>query len=758
MKKILFLIAFLASFAALAQTIPASRVTTSTDKNFATDIEKGNLDQTSALGTIISDDFNRGSLGSNYTKVGSTGTFTITSNQLVIAAGINTLTEYERYNAYGNTNLENWTADFDLVPGTINSTSYGVWFGLQSQAAAGLAYSVQVGFLLDATNKGKIVYYYNNATTNSQTSTTALTVAAADVTHVTVTLLKNVIITTWTSPNKTAITHTLTIPVAYPIANFIIPNGGHFAFGAIGGSHTVDNLVIASRAKKKADWLLIGDSIWKGYNLANINDRAADVIASQCEGSFQVYAQGGNRVDEVNTAEVIALAPRNILVNIGTNNLGNGDSQASYATKFATMMSAFTGAGYVLGTNLFVGTLIPRNSNDVTAYNTGLTSTYASGLVDFNLVLRAASGTGINASLSPDGTHPNQAGNQLLAQTFINRFASSLKMKAINNGLVNLVTAYSNKVGLGLNNQSPNYILDVYNTASQIRFGASLTDAGGYLTSVADNSSFLSAGASFDATNWKARATTAGFIGINGNAVQFFGNSGLTVGSNMSPTSVASISPTGLRVGDTGAALHPIDAFSATKSQAHFSINGADIGGYLVSTGASVLTVSGGAAYDISGVLWRAKATTASFYTLQGGEIDFFGNTGLTVGNTFTPTGLGSITPTGWYVGTPSGIPTSTLQIGGSFATFSRSITALRTLDITDQTVFANGTFTVTLPTAVGIADREYLIKNTGSGTITIATTSSQTIDGSTTQSLATQYKYIRVKSDGAAWYIIANN
>jgi len=49
-----------------------------------------------------------------------------------------------------------------------------------------------------------------------------------------------------------------------------------------------------------------------------------------------------------------------------------------------------------------------------------------------------------------------------------------------------------------------------------------------------------------------------------------------------------------------------------------------------------------------------------------------------------------------------------------------------------------SGTFTVTLPTAVGFTGQEYVIKNSGAGAITVATTSSQTIDGVTTQILST--------------------
>lgn len=60
---------------------------------------------------------------------------------------------------------------------------------------------------------------------------------------------------------------------------------------------------------------------------------------------------------------------------------------------------------------------------------------------------------------------------------------------------------------------------------------------------------------------------------------------------------------------------------------------------------------------------------------------------------------------------------------------YYRAITSATTLTNTDWTIdCTTGTFTVTLPTAVGILGRPYTIINSGSGSITLATTSSQTI------------------------------
>lgn len=85
--------------------------------------------------------------------------------------------------------------------------------------------------------------------------------------------------------------------------------------------------------------------------------------------------------------------------------------------------------------------------------------------------------------------------------------------------------------------------------------------------------------------------------------------------------------------------------------------------------------------------------------------------------------------------------------------------TATYTATESDHTIDCTAnTFTVTLPTAVGITGREYVVKNSGAGNITVGTTSSQTIDGATSYSLATQYKYVTVQSTGSNWVIIGGN
>lgn len=79
-----------------------------------------------------------------------------------------------------------------------------------------------------------------------------------------------------------------------------------------------------------------------------------------------------------------------------------------------------------------------------------------------------------------------------------------------------------------------------------------------------------------------------------------------------------------------------------------------------------------------------------------------------------------------------------------------------------DSLVLVNGTsaFTTTLPTAVGVAGKRYTIKRvdeTLANAVTIATTSSQTIDGVTTLKLMTKYEEFTVESDGSNWHTVSH-
>lgn len=110
----------------------------------------------------------------------------------------------------------------------------------------------------------------------------------------------------------------------------------------------------------------------------------------------------------------------------------------------------------------------------------------------------------------------------------------------------------------------------------------------------------------------------------------------------------------------------------------------------------------------------------------------------------------------------PTGTPCPVVTAGGMLSP-ARSVSNTGAVATADDTLFisaSSGAVTRTLPTAVGCVGKRFTAKKTDSSAnaVTVATTSSQTIDGATTYSLGAQYKYVTVESDGANWQIVANN
>jgi hypothetical protein len=155
----------------------------------------------------------------------------------------------------------------------------------------------------------------------------------------------------------------------------------------------------------------------------------------------------------------------------------------------------------------------------------------------------------------------------------------------------------------------------------------------------------------------------------------------------------------------------------------------------------------------VSGINGTGTYLPLSFYTngSQQKQITTTGAWILGTGTTNYGTSGQVLTSSG------NGVPTwSTISVTPNVV----NKTANYTLTTTDGSVFCSasgGAFTITLPTAVSAGGKTYSIKKTDSSTnaVVVGTTSSQTIDGNLTQSLAIQNAWITVQSDGANWQII---
>ncbi len=91
----------------------------------------------------------------------------------------------------------------------------------------------------------------------------------------------------------------------------------------------------------------------------------------------------------------------------------------------------------------------------------------------------------------------------------------------------------------------------------------------------------------------------------------------------------------------------------------------------------------------------------------------------------------------------------------GSVTVPYTAVTTAYTVGVNDYVVdvISSNPINITLPTAVGVEGKTYVIKNSGNATITVVTTSSQTIDGALTRTLLTKAS-VTLVSTNSNWVV----
>jgi hypothetical protein len=520
--------------------------------------------QFTTFGSIFTDNF-AGSAYSGYTTFG-TPTVTPTAGGLTLSkSGVFTLNDGIRksgVSGFAGTCIQ----VFDLVArftvGTIDANSHGIAIGVQS-TATGTAKSVQFVLRLNTANQGKLQSYMDNSTlaTYMQESNDTLTVASTNtvacyLARIDHTFIFKVI----NEANGQVITleRLVTLP---PNGNFNAPNTGQFSVYICGGTHTLLTNSASSTQRKGVAVLVAGDSIVNGAGASNTQNTYTRQLDKMIQNGVATWGGGGNRVEDIDTANLILYGARVIVLEGGINNLAVGQTAAAITAAMLVKVQALQAAGYVLGSTLFIEEVLPNSAYLTVA---GLNAAYlaqfgADAMIYFyKSMLNVASSGMLAKYLNPnsgDTTHPSDRGHLFKSETLFQQLLN--KGAVIENfdprSMHSAVYKSDGKMMIGTDYCWPYFALHVIETAkTQIHFGISPVDpyGGGTLTSTTAGSCFLTGGAYFEAGAWMATHTDVSQISVSNGTFLLRRVTGTTAGTDITASFVDT-----MRLSNTGQVL-----------------------------------------------------------------------------------------------------------------------------------------------------------------------------------------------------------
>lgn len=369
----------------------------------------------SPIGNLVADNFTGTSLSSGWTANG-TPTITVNNNLRVVGStSTKDMTAAINRTGYGKSTLRNYTVSTYFKINATGSATYGVYAGVESQRNSGIGnQSASQYALFDYVNNALQIVGDTSTrvikVTSASTSTSGISVNTSDSYQLIYSVNEGT--ATATIKNLTQ-SQTVTTLYTYDFTNLyggavLRPNIFYYSFGVAGNSDvTFSNVTISSPEYSNPDYLFVGNSITTGYYSGDPQNAYAYKLRANTTKKIQVMAGGGNRSQDVldNIGEVIARHPLDVVLEIGTNDIGSGVvTTATIESNVSSIISQLTSAGIAVYT-----TSAPNGGSPSTAgtYNNWLSN-------NTNFINDYSNYNGTN---TVDGIHFNAGGETIEAAT-----------------------------------------------------------------------------------------------------------------------------------------------------------------------------------------------------------------------------------------------------------------------------------------------------------------------------------------------------
>jgi len=344
-------------------------------------IRDNNKTPFNVYGNVMSNDFTSG----NYTSVGG-ATFTFGSGKITVSGGTGTLTKYLTYDQYISA-AENFSCRMRYKILNTGATDYGLGIGVHSvnvvQQANAYAYYSQVGtasdtpqiYLTKSGGDATVVVGGTGLVPYSVNDIMEVALQRRDDQYTF--FVKNVT----TNTARTSVNYISNI-YTYPQLSSTgeLNNRFKLALYAFGGSQEVQGIWLDIYSLKGADLAVIGDSKTQGYYNGEMQDTLCVTLSYDVDNVVNLSGVADRTVEAVLcNQEVTNLAPKNVLMWIGCNDLRNSVPSATWQANYASIVSNAQAAGATVWHVLSP----PEDVLDVTPLNTWINATYpASRIID----------------------------------------------------------------------------------------------------------------------------------------------------------------------------------------------------------------------------------------------------------------------------------------------------------------------------------------------------------------------------------------
>jgi len=363
-----------------------------------------------SFGDLFYDDFSP-TIGT-YTDAG-TSTHDITSGNLAVGGGngfpTNTISISEVIWSGNNWYFE---TEYEHTATSLNET--GVWFALRSvNPAQGENIFFGLYFFEVANQVNVDIFGTNPLQGQIARSSGKLTVTGNQRVRLRAEFVETTLTVTATNL-VTSLSQSVSFTYNYTIvgASNIKPNIGQLQILPSANICNIKYLKFGTEYFKGVEVLYIGDSITSGYFSGAESNRFQNLFAVQTNKSVATFAGAGDRslefINNTHLNLLLQLEPKKVHILLGTNDIANALGAGPTTTRLQTIITAFLN----IGTQVYIGTILPRNGIDLLTINSNIRGFSNVTVIEYYNTMESSPGSGnINPLYSDDDIHPNPIGN-----------------------------------------------------------------------------------------------------------------------------------------------------------------------------------------------------------------------------------------------------------------------------------------------------------------------------------------------------------